>query len=68
MSFTRGNDRFQTEIQLKKRDKGCYLVTEEILGNKALASAIQETAIGMLHLFVKHTSAGLTVNENVRSA
>ncbi|KAM0788128.1 hypothetical protein ACM66B_001293 [Microbotryomycetes sp. NB124-2] len=64
MAFTRGNDRFQTEIQLQKRDKGCYLITNEILDNKELASAVRETAIGMLHLFVKHTSAGLTVNEN----
>ncbi len=50
----------QTEFSLKARPRGCHLVTEEIL--RQLPSPLPE--VGLLHLFVKHTSCALTINEN----
>ncbi|MDR0795702.1 MAG: secondary thiamine-phosphate synthase enzyme YjbQ [Tannerella sp.] len=49
----------QTEFRLLARRRGFHLVTEEI--RKALPSLPQ---VGVLHLFIKHSSAGLTINEN----
>jgi secondary thiamine-phosphate synthase enzyme len=51
----------QTIIRLKPRPRGFHLVTGEIL------TAIPEIArvrVGMLHLFLQHTSASLFLNEN----
>lgn len=50
----------QTEFSLSARSRGCHLVTQEILANlpKPLPKA------GLLHLFVKHTSCALSINEN----
>lgn len=49
----------QKEIVLKPRQRGIYLITKEIL---------QELPplpnIGLLNLFIKHTSAALSINEN----
>ena len=49
----------QKEIVLRPRERGIHLVTNEIL---------QELPplpdIGLLNLFIKHTSAALSVNEN----
>ena len=51
----------QDEIRLKARGRGCHLVTEEIVrGMKSLAKIDQ----GVCHLFLLHTSASLTLNEN----
>ncbi|RAV27670.1 secondary thiamine-phosphate synthase enzyme YjbQ [Sinomicrobium soli] len=52
---------FQKEIVLRPRKRGFHLVTSEILD--ALPE-LSELRIGQLHAFIKHTSAGLTVNEN----
>jgi len=47
------------EITLAPRSRGTYLVTQEIL--RLLPDLPQD---GVLHLFIKHTSAGITINEN----
>ncbi|KAF9460801.1 hypothetical protein BDZ94DRAFT_872886 [Collybia nuda] len=53
---------WQTTFSLSKRAKGCHLVTNEVLGNiKAGLAGVQ---VGMLFLFIQHTSAALTINEN----
>lgn len=49
----------QTEFSLKPRSKGFHLVTSEILANLP-----ELPECGLLNLFIKHTSAALTVNEN----
>lgn len=49
----------QTEFTLRSRRKGFHLVTDEVLRH---LPGLPET--GILHLFIKHTSAGLTLNEN----
>lgn len=49
----------QTEFSLTARSRGFYLVTPEIIRN---LPSLPRT--GMLNLFIKHTSAALTINEN----
>ena len=51
----------QTFIELKPQPRGFHLVTNEIL---AQAPALQNCQVGLLHLFIQHTSASLTINEN----
>ena len=51
----------QKEITLKARSRGFHLVTQEILSHIPEVKSIHR---GELHLFIKHTSASLTVNEN----
>ena len=51
----------QTELQLKPRSRGFHLVTDEIL---AQVPELQSLRVGLLHLFIQHTSASLTLNEN----
>ena len=49
----------QIEIKLKEYSRGFHLITQEILQQ---AGPLPES--GILHVFIKHTSAGLTINEN----
>lgn len=51
----------QKEISLKSRARGFHLVTQEILAQLPELNTIK---IGLLHVFIKHTSAALTINEN----
>lgn len=52
---------FQKQFQLPPRRRGFHLVTTEVL---AAATEIESVRIGILHLFIQHTSASLTINEN----
>jgi secondary thiamine-phosphate synthase enzyme len=51
----------QREIELRPRPRGFHLVTREVL--EALPE-LGELRTGLLHLFLRHTSASLTLNEN----
>ena len=51
----------QQVIQLKERKRGFHLITSEI--EKSI-SAIREFKSGMCQVFIQHTSASLTINEN----
>jgi secondary thiamine-phosphate synthase enzyme len=51
----------QREITLQPRPRGVHLVTAEIVD--ALPE-LQDLNIGLAHLFIRHTSASLTLNEN----
>lgn len=51
----------QKEIRLSKYSRGFHLVTDDILKQ---FSEIENIKVGMLHVFIKHTSASLTINEN----
>src|SRR5688572_17597815 len=53
---------FQHSITLKARPRGFHVVTSEVLAQLPELSQIE---IGFLHLFIQHTSASLTINENV---
>ena len=52
---------FQKTIVLGARDRGFHLVTSEILSRVPEISSVRR---GVLHLFIQHTSASLTINEN----
>jgi len=51
----------QKEIKLKSKHRGFHLVTEEICRQLPELEGIK---IGMFNVFIKHTSASLTINEN----
>lgn len=51
----------QRDLTLRPQPRGFHLITREI------AAALPELAslrVGLLHLFIRHTSASLTLNEN----
>lgn len=52
---------FQKELMLKPYSRGFYLITNEVLN---AIPEINQLAIGQLQVFIKHTSASLTINEN----
>lgn len=39
-----------------------YLVTDTVVSN--IQDGLRDTQIGILHLFIQHTSAAITINEN----
>ncbi len=51
----------QKEIELSAKQRGFHLVTDEIL--KQLPE-LKQVSIGLAHIFIQHTSASLTINEN----
>ncbi len=52
---------FQKEIKLKARSRGFHIVTDEV---QQQLPELKEINSGMLHVFIKHTSAGITISEN----
>lgn len=52
---------FQQQLQLSQRRRGFHLITSEVL--QALPQ-IGEIKIGICQVFIQHTSASLTINEN----
>ena len=52
---------FQQHIQLRERKRGFHLVTSEILQS---FPQISELETGMCQVFIQHTSASLSINEN----
>lgn len=51
----------QRRITLKPRPRGFHLVTREIVDQ---VPELDNVRIGLAHLFIQHTSASLTLNEN----
>ena len=52
---------FQKEIKLQSFKRGFHLITNSIL--EAIPE-ISQIKVGQLQVFIKHTSASLTINEN----
>ena len=52
---------FQKTIVISSKKRGFLLITDEIINQ---ISEISNFEVGTLHLFLQHTSASLTVNEN----
>lgn len=52
----------QKEITLQPKPRGFHIITNDII---AQLPELKNIAIGIGHIFIKHTSASLTVNENV---
>jgi secondary thiamine-phosphate synthase enzyme len=51
----------QRELRLPARRRGFHLITREVI--EALPE-LANIACGLLHVFIQHTSASLTINEN----
>ena len=51
----------QKQITLSPRSRGFHLVTSEITGHVPELAGID---VGIAHVFICHTSASLTINEN----
>ena len=54
----------QKEIFIANKSRGFHLITNEICNN---FTEIKNIKIGILQIFIKHTSASLTLNENADS-
>ena len=52
----------QKEITLSPKQRGFHLVTREIVEQ---VKELSEYSVGIAHIFICHTSASLTINENV---
>lgn len=52
---------YQKEFRLQPYQRGFHLITEVVIEN---IPEIEQIETGMLQVFIKHTSASLTINEN----
>src|SRR5579885_3159742 len=52
----------QRIIRLKARSRGFHIITSEVTAQLLELNKIET---GILHLFIQHTSASLSINENV---
>ncbi|WP_339713892.1 secondary thiamine-phosphate synthase enzyme YjbQ [uncultured Kriegella sp.] len=52
---------YQKEIRLRGYERGFHLITEDIL---VALPELMHISTGILQVFIKHTSASLTINEN----
>ena len=52
---------YQENIQLREKRRGFHLITGEIMRTM---TEITEIRTGMCQVFIQHTSASLTINEN----
>lgn len=53
---------YQKTISITAPSRGCHLITSEV--TNAVRSELSGIKIGMANLFIQHTSASLTINEN----
>ena len=54
----------QKEIHISRKPRGFHLITQEVLSSFSELSQINR---GILQVFIQHTSASLTINENADS-
>ncbi|KAF2220549.1 UPF0047 domain protein [Elsinoe ampelina] len=52
---------FQKQFTLPTKSRGSYLITDEVLKQ---VPEISQYKVGILNLFIQHTSAALSLNEN----
>jgi secondary thiamine-phosphate synthase enzyme len=52
----------QTLLELEPRARGFHLITREV--QAAIQAAAAPLRVGLVHLFLQHTSASLSINEN----
>jgi secondary thiamine-phosphate synthase enzyme len=55
----------QREVRLEPRPRGFHLVTGEVAG---AVPELERIGVGMANVFIRHTSASLTLNENASPA
>ncbi len=51
----------QKTVTLKPRSRGFHVITNDIV---SCLPELKQLSIGIAHLFIQHTSASLTINEN----
>jgi secondary thiamine-phosphate synthase enzyme len=51
----------QQQVRLRPRSRGFHLVTDEIVAGVPDLASLD---VGLAHVFIQHTSASLTINEN----
>jgi secondary thiamine-phosphate synthase enzyme len=51
----------QRTVSLPAKPRGCHLITAAV---EAAMPELETVKIGLLHVFLKHTSASLAINEN----
>lgn len=51
----------QKKLVLQSKSRGFHLITKEVVSQ---VTEIQSIEIGLIKLFIQHTSASLTINEN----
>ena len=54
----------QKTVPISAKSKGFHLITNEVLEN---VHEVGQVKVGLFHLFIKHTSASLTINEDADS-
>lgn len=52
----------QFNLTINTPGRGYYLITDRV--EDALGEALRGIEVGLLHVFLRHSSAGLTINEN----
>ena len=52
---------YQKSLRLKAKSRGFHLVTGEVIDQ---LPELESVKVGILHLFIQHTSASLSINEN----
>jgi thiamine phosphate synthase YjbQ (UPF0047 family) len=52
---------FQKQFTLPAKSRGSYLITDQVV---SLLPEIRDYKVGLLNLFVQHTSCALSLNEN----
>ena len=52
----------QKNITIEKKQKGFHLITDQLIDQ---IPEINKINIGLLHVFILHTSASITLNENM---
>ncbi len=52
---------FQKQITLSAKSRGYHIITDEVLKE---VPEIEQISTGLAHIFIQHTSASLTINEN----
>lgn len=52
---------FQKTIEISSKKRGFYLITDEVIKQ---FEELRDFEVGMCQIFIQHTSASLTINEN----
>lgn len=52
---------YQQQIRLPAHSRGCHIVTNHVVSGMP---EISQVRVGLLHVFILHTSASLSINEN----
>lgn len=51
----------QQQLQLRPRPRGFHLITQDV---ETALPELSRVKVGLLHVFIQHTSASITINEN----